>query len=191
MSSDEHLAFFAECASRYPDQKHHNLDFFLSQLGRFLKPGSTVVEFGGWKGELAERCLNLHPEIERWVNFEVCDAAFQDTVVDSRRYFRGPGVNKFDWFCETEDLRGDIFVSAHAIEHLADEHLFHLLHAARKVPVLLLEAPLEPVENDWRGYGGTHILRMGWRPIVELLARLGYSHRCYNEHCWVFTKESL
>jgi hypothetical protein len=188
MSSEDHREFYNRVAAKYPNQEHHDTSLFLN-LFKSIHPGARVVEVGGWKGELAKKCL-AEFMIKSWTNYEFCEDACRQSVCTDWRY-QAYAPDAFDWFKSRDLSSFDVFVSAHTIEHLSDSHLTELLHSLKSVPVVMLEAPICIHGNDWAGYPGTHILRMGWAAINTIMCGYGYGIERLTDICYLYRKEEF
>jgi hypothetical protein len=97
---------------------------------------------------------------------------------------------EFTWFKKPRALDADVFVCAHTIEHFCDSDLWALLLWASGIPLICLEAPISFGANDWKGYGGTHMLRAGWCEIGIFMQALGYEPVFISEHAFHYKKIS-
>lgn len=132
--------------------------------------GSGVLEFGGWRGAMANAVLSEFPNLTGWTNYEICPSARFDAHCRDPRY-ELVVTDRFLW--ESPRPRsGRIFVSSHAIEHLTAEHLNLLFRwLPDSIRWMYLCAPIQDSTTDekWQDYGGTHILEIGWEQVLELL----------------------
>ncbi len=183
MTDEEHLLFCNAAEAKWPTQKSFTYSNFES-LFKKAPPNLSVVEIGGWKGELAEKCLSNFP-IEKWSNFDFCGAAIGKTIPSDKRYIAYL-QNSPAWFRNYRKEEFDVCVSAHMIEHLSDAHLIELLDWIKGIPVVIFEAPLLDGENNWHDYYGTHILKMGWDKIKDEMSLRGYIPERLNQHCFIF-----
>lgn len=151
--------------------------------------GFKVVEVGGWKGELAQYCLSKYSnEIRDWTNIEFCENAIKKTVPMDSRY-EAICPKSFCWFTKGHRLTGyDIFVSAHTIEHLSDDHMARLIQAISGISVVMFDAPLTAEGEDWNDFLGTHKLKMGWNKVNGLMIREGYTSEQVNKGCYIYRK---
>lgn len=163
----EQQAFHSDLYAQHPNQRHYNERLVAAAIKR-VQP-TTVIELGGWDGELAHAMLNQYPTIEEWTNVEVCrEAARAGDGINPR--YHAPILNDWYW---THTWEADLFIASHTIEHLTAEHLDRTI-AATKAQALFLDAPLQDEGLTWRGSTTTHILNIGWRDVTQLCARHGY-----------------
>lgn len=178
LTEEENIQFGNDIFARYPGQASFNPAVFEPVFAGIETPVS-VLEFGGWRGELAVHCFNKFPgKIEIWHGFDMCKAAVDNSVCTGFPYIpHFPG--RFDWWNGNEwpPPQGsfDVFFSAHAIEHLTDKHALELLDWVKGTPLVVLEIPITADGQKWDGYGGTHILELGWNQIHDHMKKLGYS----------------
>lgn len=129
-----------------------------------------VLEFGGWRGAMAASVLSEFPMLGSWTNYDICPSAMMDSDCSDPRY-ECKVMGDFLW--ETPSPKeADIFTSSHAIEHLTAEHLSLLFNwLPKSIDWMYLCAPIKDdcTDETWQDYGGTHILEIGWKQVVELL----------------------
>lgn len=164
----EHQDLYAEVHARYPEQCHYSVEHVARAIAATAP--RTVIELGGWDGELAHTMLDQHPTIEQWTNIEICAAA-RDSRPDPDPRYEAPELGDWYW---TRQWACDLFVASHTIEHLTVDHL-DLTIAATDAAALFLDAPLPAYPTDWRDCTGTHILPLNWDGVDELLAGHGYA----------------
>lgn len=189
LTNEQQLEFANACADRFPSQEHHNLECFRTLFRDHVKPGAQVLEVGGWKGELARKCM-AEFDIKTWTNIEFCHRAAQQTVpMDPLRgAYNVMSPVAFDWFMSPPlgDTREDVFVSAHTIEHFSASHLEGLLRHVAGIPIVMLEAPIGDGPSNWSGYMGTHKLESGWTTVDWFMVRLGYSFEAITPMCHLY-----
>ena len=186
LTHDENIEFGNAIEAKYHNQNSYTVSNFDHLFKNCAKPFSRVLEIGGWKGELAQHCLSKYTIIS-WLNVDMCKAAVDKSVCKDLRYLaRFP--NRFDWFEEKRSDKFDICISAHAIEHLSDQHLEQLIKYISGIPLVIFEAPISMERNDWSGYQGTHILKYGWNDVNRVMAEHGYQFEKLNDFCFVYRK---
>ncbi len=133
--------------------------------------GMDVVEFGGWRGAMAQSVLSRFPQLYSWTSYDICPSALIDSECDDIRY-RCFVHDKFLWETPRTIIGGNIFCSSHAIEHLTAEHLNLLFRwLPDSIKWIYLCAPIQDstTTEDWKDYGGTHILEVGWEQVLAML----------------------
>lgn len=163
----DHKKFYAAVWAQYPGQSHaaHEL---ASMVLATHRPRS-VVEIGGWDGELAVHMLEEHDFIERWTNVEICEEAVDQGHYHPRYWPLSPNV----WYWENT-WKADMLVASHCIEHMTAEHLEAMVRAS-DVSHMFFDAPLQDGPTQWWGTSTTHILEVGWDGVTEICARHGYA----------------
>ncbi len=129
-----------------------------------------VLEFGGWRGAMAASVLSRLPMLGSWTNYDICPSAARDMDCNDLRYCCAI-ANRFLWETPRPTV-GDIFCSSHAIEHLTAEHLNLLFRwLPDSIKWMYLCAPIQDstTTEDWKDYGGTHILEVGWEQVLAML----------------------
>ncbi len=182
LTDQEHAEFMEACEAAFPSQQHHDVSRY-EHVFKYMQ-GVSVLEMGGWKGELACFCLNRY-NISKWTNIELCQAAANKTVFEDARY-EVIVPNRFAWFTAERSRHFDVFVSSHAIEHLHDNHLTQLLDYIAGIPVVFLEAPLQEDGQSWDNDWSTHILTFGWAHIRSMMRKLGYHADKISDSCYMF-----
>lgn len=163
----EQQAFHSAIYAQYPEQRHYD-SRLVAQAIEDVQPRS-VVELGGWDGELAEHMLNQYPTISAWINVEVCKEASDAGIGRHPRYHPAAMT---DWYWN-HTWREDLFVASHVIEHLTIHHLDQTIQAT-KAKALFMDAPLLDRPVGWQGFTGTHILQTGWAGVTRICQAHGY-----------------
>lgn len=169
----EHQGFYSEVYGSHPVQQHFD-ESLAAQAIRQVQP-ETVIELGGWNGELAHRMLARHPPIDEWMNVEICNEARVEGETNAfvrNLHHRYLAPDLGDWYW-TRQWTADLFVASHTIEHLTADHLERTI-AATEARAIYLDAPLTDDATDWLNFTGTHILDLNWGGVDHLLARHGY-----------------
>jgi hypothetical protein len=171
MDFEDQAAIGNLIAEAFPTQAH--FDTFAARHCFRLIPDKEpwVVEVGGWTGELAAMMLRVEPRIAAWTNFDLCQRALDESVVDDSRYYPVM-LDTWPWDLELAD-RGDVFVATHMIEHIRGWQLEKLAESIQ-APYAYIEAPIFDHAKDWAGYEGTHILELGWPGVDAIFRRCGY-----------------
>lgn len=171
MTYRDQVDYYNEIEKLYPEQAHYQYNDVRKAL-EMCPASPTILEFGCWKGDLAQRAI---PEfnVKSWKGVEICEGAIKNTHCN-RKEFSYIFPDKFDWFADPRTEEADIIIATHFIEHLSNEHFEKLLDYCKGVKLIHFEAPLNDAGQGWAGYGGTHILGYGWNKITELMADRGY-----------------
>jgi hypothetical protein len=170
---DFHSLLYAE----HPEQRHYSTEHVARAIEQ-IEP-RTVVELGGWDGDLAHRMLERYPSIKHWCNIELCREA---ASAGHRRHpnYESPIVD--DWYWNLRDSWVcDLFVASHTIEHLTVHHLERTI-AATHARALFLDAPLGDKATPWQGSTTTHTLHTGWIGVTQICNRHGYTLAWAEDH---------
>lgn len=185
---EQQVAFHNDLEAQYPEQAHFNYQAFevALALAKLVNTQPWILEYGTWKGDLAQRAFNDHYWLGSWTGIEICTAAVAKTkCVDPRFSYVVP--DRFDWFTRVREYPADLVVATHFIEHLSADHLGELIIYTQGAPVVLFEAPLAEEGQDWTGYQGTHKLPLGWRQVTRLMELAGYALKHQDGDARVFT----
>ena len=193
LTTEEQKQFHNEIELKYPEQAHfhtENVDWLLS----LMKVDNEaklfeIVEMGGWKGHLANYCINTKGyNISKWTNMELCENAINKSVFNDTRYI-AIQPESFTWF-ENSKLKGDCFISTHVIEHLSNKHFINLVDylSENNYNYVLFEAPLYSHDHNWNGYLGTHILGFGWESVIREMSVRGFELLHSGVDCKIFVK---
>jgi hypothetical protein len=173
MDYEEQRAFYSWVAKTFPSQVHFDLPGFIGALDRFTwELGEySVLEVGGWRGELAAEILGRTDQIKEWVNYEIAEPLLDNIKCDDPRY-RMVIPDDFVWNIDL--FEGDVLVASDMIEHISGDHLALLVeNLPDSVKRIAFKSPLghwtQP--NGWVGYYGSHILELGWPDVSALLYR--------------------
>jgi hypothetical protein len=176
MTYEQQQSFYSSVWQNHPIQQHYNADaakaFF--DLIDLIEEDLTIVEIGGWRGELAEAVL---PDVRGfWLNIEICREAAEQRIPTSPRY-KAYSPPDWPWDDPTSIFtlqRADVLVASHVIEHLSVPHLELLLDTSR-ARWMFLASPLPAIGPvDWTGYNGSHILPLGWDGVEALAGTHGW-----------------
>ena len=172
MTYKEQVEYYNDIESRYPEQAHYNYSF-VSKCFEAVGTESKVLEFGTWKGDLAQLCIPQF-NIKKWLGIEICKSAIEKTNCNHSEFsYWFP--KDFNWFETTKrDEQYNFVIATHFIEHLNDSHFDSLVDYCSGVKYIYFEAPLNNDPQNWQGYQGTHKLNYGWNQIIEKLGNKGY-----------------
>lgn len=214
LTDEEQITFANECEDRFPSQQHFtpsNFEDFFEDIEeeRLAKEielngdqtdddkakfkirtkviGPSVLEVGGWKGELAQLILSKYPMLGDWHNIDICQQAVTKTSCNDHR-FSNHVPSQFRWFERKREGKYQVCVVSHSIEHFSDKDFIGLATFIAGIPTVIFEAPIKLEHDDWSDYLGTHILRMGWLGVAEVMGGLGYKSQKINDSCMVFQK---
>ena len=168
MTYADHQAFYSEIYYQHPEQRHYSAAYAAKAIEQTTP--RTIVELGGWDGELAQKMLSLYPGIEQWTNVEICREAAVSGIGRHPKY-EAPDLP--DWYWKNGPWSCDLLVASHTIEHLSVHHLTQAV-AATHAKALFFDAPLYDHPTNWTGYTASHILETGWTGVSDICSRYGY-----------------
>lgn len=173
MSYEDQLVFYNEVEANHPRQVHFTPKAYQAFFEHIDLKSVTVLEVGGWKGELADRMLEANPQIKRWLNYEISQQARDKTVCMSPKY-KCVVPRNFVWTLRLPQAK--VFVASHTIEHMRWRELKSLFNnLPASVKYIGLQSPLKDNGgSNWRNYDGSHILEVGWDSIIAYLDLLGF-----------------
>lgn len=194
MSFAEHQQAYSLIERVYPDQSHYDRHAVSLFLERLIAAGVTpsVLELGGWKGELAHDMLRQFRAIGAWHNIEICREAVEKTVcADFWARYTCSTLDDFFWNEKPNWVQmHNTIVLSHVVEHMRLQDFAGMIaHCAAKwIDYLYIDIPhiTEDSHKTWHGWTNTHILEGGWNDIDAILAQHGYDKwygestpRCY------------
>lgn len=199
MTYEEQVVFYNEVEKVYPDQTdfdppswHRFFDYVLGGIGPV-----SVLEIGGWKGEMAEMVFRVIPEAIKtlvvrgeikptWFNYEISQEAVDKCIIPDQPRYHISVPPDFAWNIPLP--LADVFIGSHVIEHIKENEFVSLLYnLPSSIKYIALESPIRETDTnrDWARYTGTHILEIGWQELESHLAGHGFFEverlRGYNE----------
>lgn len=189
LSYSQQQAFYTQMVKDHPDQSQHNKEVVSYFLNSIDAPYLSVLEMGGWNGELAQDMLFKHPNILRWDNYEITHYAQEWSICKDSRYSVNI-PNDFIWNIVLPE-HYNIFLSSHTIEHIKGKDFITLIeNLPQTIQYIYLEAPisLSSTNRDWTGDFSTHILELGWKQITEILKEKGFERYVASKHVRTYRK---
>ena len=171
MTLEQQIEFHNQIAKEYPEQAHYDYAAVSEVLDTF-KP-AHILEFGCWRGDMAQQALNQFEFIQSWTGLEICTEAMNMCKCTSDK-FKYVLPTKFNWFEDKRSYKADMILATHFIEHLSNEHFEQLTKYCKGVPFVYFECPITNVGQNWEHDISTHKLEYGWKDVVELMQKQGY-----------------
>lgn len=152
------------------------LDGYLKKVVEFP---ARVVELGCFKGELAKQTLSNFEDIVCWDGYDICSSAVNSNICEDPRYLSNSLSCSF-W--NIPDIKFEIFVSTHTVEHLSNEEVMCLLNFIERNcgKGVYLEMPIRENGKKWRGGASSHVLELGRK----------HFRRFFISHGWKVVHES-
>lgn len=180
LSYAQHVEFYRQVAEAYPEQQHYN-----EPAVRAFLAGSdgSVLEIGGWKGELAAAVLPDFPAIPSWLNVEIAPQAVTESVCDDPRY-RVLVPEAFIWDADIDLRPYRTLIASHVIEHMKQADVEKLMDRLGHIERMYVDAPLPPEPSAWEQGESSHIIEVGWIGLAEIFTRHGFAQVGAAEGKW-------
>lgn len=161
-------------AAKYPNQHFADSSFVIKALRKTIsdlrRDGIHVVELGGFNGALALKVLQHFPN-STWLNFDIGE---HRPVAGLDRYrYKEQVLTDHLWESKPNIDGSDVFVSTNTLEHFPDDQFQKIIDyvTQKHVSYLVLEIPISENGQEWRGYNGSHMLRMGRNQVKKVLVK--------------------
>ncbi len=153
--------------------------FFIWAFKQLAKVGvdlseTRVAELGPADGWLAHNCMSKI-KFRSWVGYDISRVMVEGTLPEAKNLgFVNIELDKQFWESNVEGF--DVFVSAHTIEHLSNNHFEELLNfLSPRTGVLILEIYINrDTRVDWENYIGSHILTFNGNDIDTMIKDRGF-----------------
>jgi len=174
MTYDQMREFYNNLEKKYPDQNTYSpeLSVYLRELPINISNHHklSVLEIGGWKGELADDVLEETDQIFLWKNLEICPAAVKNPICVNQRYYP-ECPDDFIWNLNDEfGTRFNILVASHVLEHMKAWQIIRFLKKNHGFDYICMETP----HGNWNHYNGSHILDLTKEQLDDLIIGFGY-----------------
>ena len=192
MTFADHQRAYSLVESIYPEQQCFDEGrasrFFEALIAHQITP--SVIELGGWKGELAQCMLSRYRDITIWHNVEICREAVGKTVCRDSRYTTNT-LDGFFWDMKPRFIgMCNTMVLSHVVEHMRLQNFSDTIaHCANEhIEHVYLDVPhlTDHSCKTWHGWTSMHVFEAGWADIERIMATHGYQSfimngqvRCY------------
>lgn len=183
LTFDQHKQVYDGISPKIANQKCYNLKMYLSAFELLEKQNvklkeMNVVELGSHDGRLALNCMKRF-KINKWTGYEISKWVVDRTLPEAKQQgFVNIEMNDQLWKMENIG-KFDIFICSHTIEHLTNNdysNLINFLCNQNQTKIMILEIPIGARKYDWKGYGGTHILKMSKDEFINEIKSRKYSY---------------
>jgi hypothetical protein len=150
---------------QYPEQAHFNFTPVNHWLENIVEKPASVLEIGGWRGDLAEKALSSFEHIKLWHNYDLLKHNNYQNCYDIR--YKLISLEDYIW-CLALNYEYNALIATHMIEHINWKEFLQLINwIPKSIKTVLFEAPLPTsCENiNWRGDHSSHILEKGWKQV--------------------------
>jgi hypothetical protein len=188
LTYQENLVYHKRWAIEYPDQQHFytGLDV-IKQCTTLCK---SIMEIGGWTGDLAGIILKEKTNIQRWDNYDLIEPP---SHCPDSRYSTHIREN---WLWKTDSLtqQYDVLVASNVLEHMTYEEVHSLFNWLPKIPIVVVVLPF--LQRNWHNYHGAHIYRGMIDHFIAQIESHGYNlqyhqTRITREEVLVFSLDPL
>ena len=160
---------------QYPEQAHFDINPINYWFENIVERPTSVLEIGGWRGDLAEKALSSFKHIEKWHNYDLINYNSYQKCNEKR--YSLITLNDYIWHL-TLNYEYNVLIATHMIEHINWQEYIKLTEwIPISVKTVLFEAPLPTSsENiDWKGDYSSHVLEKGWEQAINEMKNHGFS----------------
>ena len=160
---------------QYPEQAHFDFDPVKYWLENVVVKPTSVLEIGGWRGDLAQTALTDFSFIDRWHNYDLIENNGSQKCQDHRYSLI---TLKDDLWRTSLSFRYNALIATHMIEHI---NWMEFTELAGWIPVgivtVLFEAPLPFSEENfsWKGDHSSHVCEKGWEQVNSEMKKHGFN----------------
>jgi hypothetical protein len=175
-------------ALKYPEQAHFNYEPIKYWLDNVVTKPASILEIGGWRGDLAAKVLASFDQIIVWHNFDLLKADSDQKCYDDR--YKLISMNDDIWHLSLNH-EYNALIATHMIEHIKWREFTEVIKwIPESVRTVLFEAPIQASgENiNWMGDHSTHVLEKGWEQIVIEMKNQGFSVYHTEESTYIFNR---
>ena len=160
---------------QYPEQAHFDINPINYWFENIVVRPTSVLEIGGWRGDLAEEALSSFEHINKWHNYDLINHNNYQKCNDKR--YSLITLNDYIWHLSLNN-EYNVLIATHMIEHINWQEFIEL---TGWIPIIiktvLFEAPL-PSSNEninWKDDHSSHILEKGWEQVINEMKNHGFS----------------
>lgn len=150
---------------QYPEQAHFDIIPVNYWLENVVAKPTSVLEIGGWRGDLAEKALSAYEHIKLWHNYDLIKFNSYQKCNDNR--YKLISIEDDLWNLSLQ-YEYNALIATHMIEHLKWKEFIRLINwIPACINTVLFEAPL-PASGEnisWKGDHSSHVLEKGWEQI--------------------------
>jgi hypothetical protein len=173
---------------KYPEQAHFNFTPVSYWLENIVSRPTSVLEIGGWRGDLAEKALSSFDHIKLWHNYDLLNLNNYQKCNDER--YKLVSLEDFLWHLPL-NIEYNALIATHTIEHFKWRELIELISwIPAGIKTVLFEAPL-PVSHEnynWKGDHSSHILEKGWEQVKSEMKNRGFSVNFSERNTYIFMR---
>jgi hypothetical protein len=166
-SFDYKIKKAGEWLLKYPEQANFDINPVNYWLEEIVEKPASIIEIGGWRGDLADKALSTFQQINCWHNYDLIKNNDLQKCSD-KRYMLVSLKN--DLWHQSLDFEYNALIATHMIEHINWKEFRELCAwIPASIVTVLFEAPLPAsVEhNNWKGDYSSHVFEKGWEQVIN------------------------
>jgi hypothetical protein len=158
----------------YPEQAHFDIIPINYWLENIVTRPASVLEIGGWRGDLAQIALSSFDHIKLWHNYDLIPYNNYQKCYDIR--YNLITLKDYLWHSSLK-FEYNSLIATHMIEHINWKEFTDLAKwIPASVKTVLFEAPLGKSEENfnWKGDYSSHVLEKGWDQVIAEMRNYGF-----------------
>jgi hypothetical protein len=159
---------------QYPEQAHFDTAPVKHWLENYVKRPCSVLEIGGWRGDLANKMLTDYNYIQSWHNYDLIEDNSYQKCHDLRYKLI---TLKDDLWHISLVYNYNALIATHMIEHINWREFIELAGwIPLNIETVLFEAPLPASEEslNWNGDYSSHVFEKGWEQVNAEMRKHGF-----------------
>ncbi|TAL60328.1 MAG: hypothetical protein EPN88_16120 [Bacteroidetes bacterium] len=151
---------------QYPEQAHFDYDPVKYWFEDIVEKPVSVIEIGGWRGDLAEKALSSFEFITLWHNYDLIKNNNYQKCNDYR--YKLISLNGYLW---SQPLNNEYnsLIATHMVEHINWKEFTELANWIPEcIKTVLFESPLPQTHENynWKGDHSSHVFEKGWEQVI-------------------------
>ena len=173
---------------KYPEQAHFDLIPVNYWLENIVPKPASILEIGGWRGDLAEKVLSGFGHINLWHNYDLIKYNSYQKCSDER--YRLITLKDYLWRLSLS-VEYNALIATHMIEHISWQEFTEL---AGWIPLsiitVLFEAPLPASDENfsWKGDYSSHVFEKGWEQVITEMKKHNFSLVYFENNTVIFKR---
>lgn len=172
----------------YPEQAHFNIIPINYWLEKIVTRPVTVLEIGGWRGDLAKAVLSSFEHIRLWHNYDLIPNNNYQKCFDNR--YKLISLEKNLWN-QSLDYEYNALIATHMIEHISWKEFKELCAwIPAGILTVLFESPLPASHENisWKGDYSSHVLEKGWEQVINEMKNQGFKVDFFENDTVIFNR---
>jgi len=189
LTFQEDKAFTNKVLKEYPQKMvgHSEINRWLERLG---KTHLNILELGCYSADGANYYTkNLVDKriTYNWDGYDISSEGF-NTVEHNDKIKLHELDNQF-WNSGVDVSKYDVLIATEFFEHLTASEFKKLLEYVKNIPVIIGSCPLNETKNEWKNYGGTHVLDLSIFEFEDEFTKAGYISNHLKNGLFYFEKD--